>query len=84
MITIYSMKGCLACERAKTLLSSRNIPFEHKVLDEDFSREWILGTFPMMTTFPIILEGRKLIGGYTDLVREIADNKYLGKTLLNE
>ena len=83
-IVIYTKHDCIFCSRAKILMNSRGIPFLEKIMGEDFSREWILTAYPTFKTLPIILDGQRVIGGYDDLVEEIAKNKYLGQTLLNE
>lgn len=82
-IDIYGRANCGFCERAKTLLTNRRLPFNYYQLDEHFNREFIRKNFPTMFTFPVILIDGRLVGGYTDLVEEAAEPNF-GKSLLQE
>ena len=79
MIIIYTRPDCIFCSRAKTLLKSRNIPFKELIQGKDFLDKPIF-----IKTLPLIYDGLRIIGGYDELVTEVAKNKYLGMTLLNE
>jgi glutaredoxin 3 len=69
-ISVYTISNCPYCNRAKNLLSSRNIPFEEihvskedtKTVDELFAKSG-------MKSFPQIFNGPTLIGGYTELAQ---------------
>ena len=67
-IVIYTKPDCSYCVDAKSLLKNNNIPFEEKVLDLNFTREYLLEEYPSAKTFPVIVINEKYIGGYTELV----------------
>ena len=51
---------------AKALAEQKGHELTYKMLDQDFSREDLMETFPTARTFPqIIVDGEK-IGGYTE------------------
>jgi thioredoxin reductase (NADPH) len=81
-VKVYSKNDCVFCERAKKLLTSRQIPFKEFVLGQDVSLSWIRESFPLMKTFPIITNNEDIIGGYDDLVERLADDNF-GKVLLH-
>ena len=66
---IYSKKRCSYCDAAKSLLESKNIEFEEKMVDEspnDFNE--MKEKAPNMRTLPVILDGDELVGGYHELI----------------
>jgi glutaredoxin len=67
-IVIYTKPDCSYCVDAKSVLKNNNIPFEEKVLDLNFTREYLLEEYPSAKTFPVIVIDEKYIGGYTELV----------------
>ena len=67
-IVIYTKLDCSYCVEAKSLLKNNNIPFEEKLLDLNFTREYLLEEYPSAKTFPVIVINEKYIGGYTELV----------------
>jgi glutaredoxin 3 len=67
-ILVYTLDSCPYCERAKQLLTSRNIPFQEiRVEGDDYQTRTELGKRSGMKTFPQIFHGDTVIGGYTDL-----------------
>lgn len=65
-VTIYSKPQCPYCDMAKALAEQKGHELTYKMLDQDFSREDLMETFPTARTFPqIIVDGEK-IGGYTE------------------
>jgi glutaredoxin 3 len=59
---------CPYCDRAKALLSSKQIPFvEHKI-GRDLTKEEFLERFPNARTVPQIYLDEQYIGGYDSLV----------------
>ena len=65
-VEIYSKPQCPYCDMAKALAEQKGHNLTVKMLDEDFSREQLMETFPTARTFPqIIVDGEK-IGGYTE------------------
>jgi glutaredoxin 3 len=68
MVTVYTMKYCPYCVRAKELLSLRGVPFTEKMLIEDDDPLWDdLYKLSGMKTMPQIFFQNKCIGGYTQL-----------------
>lgn len=65
---IWSKTTCIFCDKAKTLLTERNIPYEERLLGEKWSKEDLLEKVPNAKTVPQIFIDNVYIGGYTDLV----------------
>lgn len=78
MILIYGKPGCAFCEQAKTLCETRGFMFEYMTLDEDYTKEQLLETFPGAKTVPQIVVNGLKIGGYTDFVKYIEETGYTG------
>lgn len=78
--TIYSKPGCPFCDKAKALLTLKNLPFEERVLDvgqppkEGLTlhnlTEFKLAN-PTVKTLPHILLGDQVVGGYTELAKSL-------------
>lgn len=67
-ITIYSKDDCIYCDRAKELLSQKNISFrEVKVDTNDQCQVSDLQERTGMKTFPQIFVGREVLGGFSEL-----------------
>ena len=65
-VEIYSKPQCPYCVQAKALAEREGHELTYKMLDDDFSREQLMETFPGARTFPqIIVDGEK-IGGFTE------------------
>lgn len=76
-ITVYSRSGCPYCDKIKTVLEQRNIPYTRYELDEDFTRDEFYEQFGVGSTFPqIIIDGEKR-GGCSDTVRYMTENNLL-------
>lgn len=81
-IIIYSKPNCNWCVKAKELMNKLQLNYTEKVLDVDYSREYlrllVYGANPQSETFPltvpqIIVNGYR-VGGYEDFV-EWCDNR---------
>jgi glutaredoxin 3 len=73
-ITIYSMKVCPYCVKAKAILKQRGLSFEEIMIDDWSDDEWDAQEKRSgMKTVPQIYVGDKLIGGCSDL--EALDQK---------
>jgi glutaredoxin 3 len=67
-ITIYSKNDCIYCERAKRLLSEKNIAFREVLVDtSDECTVSELQDRTGMKTFPQIFIGNQVLGGFTQL-----------------
>jgi glutaredoxin 3 len=78
-IVIHSKPNCIYCDKTKNLLKSLNIPFEEKKydsgLEEDNERKQKLLNVTNWKTFPQIFIDNSFIGGYTELVKYLSENK---------
>lgn len=83
-VTIYTKHDCYYCNSAKVLLASKNIPFTELKLNQDFSREHLLETFPSAQTFPVIVVDGFNIGGFQQLQAMISEQTTSTAKLLNE
>lgn len=67
-VTVYTMKQCPYCVKAKALLTQRGVQFQEVSIDPMSDQEWDdLCAKSKMKTVPQIFHGEKLIGGYTQL-----------------
>lgn len=64
---VWSQPACAACEQAKTLLKSKGIPFEVKVLGENATKEEMFALLPRARSVPQIFLSGKHIGGLPEL-----------------
>lgn len=68
-ITVYSTEPCSFCERAKDLLKLRELPFEEINLAKDPAGRFELVEKTGMLSFPQIVIGNEVIGGFQELVQ---------------
>jgi glutaredoxin 3 len=68
-ITVYSTEPCSFCERAKDLLKLRELPFEEINLAKDPAGRFELVEKTGMLSFPQIVIGSEVIGGFQELVQ---------------
>ena len=68
-VTVYSTDHCSFCERAKSLLTARGHAFEEVNLERDPDGRSQLIERTGMMTFPQILIGDELVGGFNELVQ---------------
>jgi glutaredoxin 3 len=67
-ITMYSTDRCSFCMRAKALLQARGIDYEEINLERDPDGRAELARRTGMLSFPQILVGEELVGGFMELV----------------
>ena len=72
MYTIYTKDNCPFCDKAKNLLTQKQIEFKSLKLGVDFTREELLPKIPSARTMPQIMVGETLIGGYKELESSLA------------
>jgi glutaredoxin 3 len=72
-VTIYTTEPCGFCRQAKALLDSRGIPYHEINLskDPDGRAELVARTGQM--TFPQIVAGDRVIGGFRELLEADRD-----------
>lgn len=83
-ITIYTKSNCNYCTRAKSFLNMKHMAYEELVLDQDFTRENLLDTFPNVTSFPVIVVDGMNIGGFDQLKLMLEEQQSDPRKLLNE
>jgi thioredoxin reductase (NADPH) len=70
---IYSKDDCPYCDRAKTLLETKQIEYEEIKVGKDITREEFLEKFPNVRTVPQIYLDESYIGGYDSLVKHFGE-----------
>jgi glutaredoxin 3 len=68
-ITVYSTDPCSFCARAKELLTKRGLAFEEINLSKDPAGRDQLALRTGMLSFPQIVIGEKVLGGFRELVQ---------------
>lgn len=66
-ITVYTTDPCAYCRQAKALLAKRGLDYEEINLARDADGRSELAQRTGMMTFPQILVGDELVGGFTEL-----------------
>ena len=73
--TVFSKDGCPYCTIVQRVLELANLNFVTYKLDKDFDRTSFYGEFGQGSTFPqVTLNGDKL-GGCTETVKYLQENK---------
>jgi glutaredoxin 3 len=74
-ITVYSTDPCSFCTRVKDLLSARGVQFAEVNLSKDpAGRMELVGRTGMMS-FPQVLVGDHVIGGFAELLAAAQDGR---------
>ena len=68
-VTIYTTEPCGFCRVAKSLLDKRNIPYDEVNLAKDALGRTELVRMTGMMTFPQVVIGAEVLGGYQELVQ---------------
>jgi glutaredoxin 3 len=79
-VTVYTTDPCSFCARVKALLKSRAIEFDEVNLSKDPTGRVELAKRTGMMSFPQVLVGERVLGGYSD-VQKAADNGELDELL---
>jgi glutaredoxin len=72
MFTVYTKDNCTFCDQAKSLLTSKGIPFQTVKLGEQITRDELLQKIPTARTMPQIMKDGTVIGGYKELKELLA------------
>ena len=64
---VWSKNNCPYCDQAKALLKLKNIEFEERNIEKDYTREQLLEAVPNARTVPQVFLDDKLIGGFVEL-----------------
>ena len=67
-VTVYTTEPCPYCRMAKALLNKRGVAFDEINLSKDPAGRVELVEKTGMMTFPQVIIGDELIGGYTEVV----------------
>lgn len=76
-IVVYSKDGCPYCEKIKQVFNLKGWDFKEYKLGVDFTREQFLSEFPTQSTFPRVLIDGTLIGGCTETVNYLKEQKLI-------
>ena len=79
-VTVYTTDPCSFCVRVKALLKSRGVEFDEINLAKDPAGRVELARRTGMMSFPQVLVGDRLIGGYSE-VQKAADEGELDELL---
>jgi glutaredoxin 3 len=72
-VTVYTTDPCGFCRQAKTLLANRGVDYEEVSLTKDpDTRAWLVQLTGQMT-FPQIIAGERVIGGFRELLEADRD-----------
>jgi glutaredoxin 3 len=80
VITVYTTEPCGYCARVKGLLKSRGLEFSEVNLSKDPEGRMELASKTGMLSFPQVLVGDRLVGGY-DEVRAAVESGRLDEML---
>jgi len=75
--TVYTREGCPYCDQVKQVLSGKGYNFREYTLDRNFSREDFYREFGRGSTFPQVLLNDKKLGGCTDTVKYLREQKLI-------
>ena len=70
---LWSKYHCSFCDQAKMLLKQQGIQFEERKIGDGWTKEELLEAVPTARTVPQIFIDDKLIGGYNDLRKYLAE-----------
>ena len=73
--TVYSKDGCPYCTKVQQVLKLAKLQHVVYKLNRDFTREEFYGKFGNGSTFPQVTVDEKNIGGCTDTVRYLKEQK---------
>jgi len=68
---VWSKNGCPFCDQAKNLLKAKNISYEERNINKDWTREQLLEAVPTARTLPQIFLEDNYIGGFTELRKHL-------------
>jgi glutaredoxin 3 len=66
-ITVYTTDPCSFCTRAKQLLAQRDLEFDEVNLAKDPEGRAALVALTGMVSFPQVVIGKQLVGGFVEL-----------------
>jgi glutaredoxin 3 len=75
VVTIYTTEPCSFCARVKGLLESRGIEFAEVNLSKDPQGRLELVKRTGMMSFPQVVVGERLVGGFSELQQAVQDGR---------
>jgi glutaredoxin 3 len=75
MVTVYTTDPCGFCRQAKALLESRGVAYEEVSLTKDPDGRARLVQRTGQLTFPQIIAGERVIGGFRELLEADRDGR---------
>lgn len=83
LIELYTKPNCNFCLYCRKLLEEKKLAYVEYKLSEDFTREQIVEKFPLQNTYPIVVWDGWVIGGYSELEKQLNEqNKPTTEKLL--
>lgn len=73
--TVYSKNGCPYCTKIQNVLQLAELKHVVYKLDKDFTREEFYSKFGRGSTFPQVVTDDSHIGGCTDTVKYLKEQK---------
>lgn len=77
MFTIYSKYGCPYCEKIKSIMELSDQEFVTYELGVDYNREEFYEKFGQGSTFPQVVHNDKNLGGCTDTIKYLQEEKII-------
>jgi len=74
---IYTRPGCPYCTKIKEVYNMNGWSFAEYVLNTNFTRDQFYAEFGQRATFPQVIVGGRKVGGCTEAVKFLRENKYL-------
>lgn len=74
-VTVYTTDPCSYCARVKALLKARGVEFEEVNLARDPEGRLELAQRTGMMTFPQVIVGDRLVGGFTEVQAAFEDGR---------
>jgi glutaredoxin 3 len=74
-VTIYTTDPCSFCARVKGILSSRGVEFSEVNLSKDPAGRLELVQRTGMMSFPQVVVGDRLVGGFSELQAAVEDGR---------
>jgi len=75
--TVYSKNGCPYCVKIKQVLELSELQHVVYELNKDFTREEFYAEFGQGSTFPQVIADDSHIGGCTETVKYLKENKLI-------
>jgi glutaredoxin len=68
---VWSKDSCPFCVQAKGLLKQKDIEFEERNINKNWTKDQLLEAVPNARTLPQIFLDDKLVGGFTELRKHL-------------